>query len=154
MVEDLKTNVLSKLNEILTGPLERDDKLYSVCQMIAGEVPGCDWVGFYLTDEFNDKQLNLGPFVGEPTCHLKIPFGEGVCGIAASGRKTFVVDDVSKESRYISCSPNVRSEVVVPIVQDGKLVAVLDIDSHKQAAFTGELTDIFEAVCKELVGFF
>ncbi|MEO0303896.1 MAG: GAF domain-containing protein, partial [candidate division WOR-3 bacterium] len=74
-----------------------------------------DWVGFYLV---KDGKLILSEFVGEPTVHTKINFGEGICGQAAERKKTFIVKDVSKEKNYLSCSPKVKSEIVVPIFKN------------------------------------
>ena len=111
------------------------DILRGICQLLHDEVEGYDWVGFYLVDPPGSRELALGPFVGAPTEHVRIPFGKGVCGRAAELRSTVVVDDVSRESNYLACSLNVRSEIVLPIFRKDELVGELDIDSHQLSRF-------------------
>ena len=74
--------------------------------------------------------------MGDPTIHVRIEFGQGICGQAAEREETFVIQDVSKEENYLSCSVNVKSEIVVPIFKDGKVVGEIDIDSHQLAPFS------------------
>lgn len=127
--------------------MSRDEKLRRVCELLASQVPHYDWVGFYLVGERGDE-LVLGPFVGEPTEHVRIPFGRGVCGRAAVELRTIVVQDVSKETNYLACSPLVKSEIVVPIFKEGKFVGELDIDSHELAPFTEEDRKFLEKVAE------
>ena len=94
------------------------------------------------------KELLLGPFEGEPTEHVKISFSRGICGKAAEIKKTFVVQDVSKETNYLSCSPKVKSEIVVPIFKNGKIAGELDIDSHTPSPFTDEDKAFLEKICE------
>ncbi|HTB92136.1 MAG TPA: GAF domain-containing protein, partial [Candidatus Sulfotelmatobacter sp.] len=77
----------------------------------------------------------LGPFKGTMTPHTRIPLNQGICGAAASTGKTIVVDDVNSDSRYLACSLETKSEIVVPVFVRGKVVGELDIDSHFHAAF-------------------
>jgi L-methionine (R)-S-oxide reductase len=109
-------------------------------------VPYYDWVGFYCVDS-SKNELVLGPFVGEPTEHVCIPFGKGLCGQAAERKETVIVQDVTKEPNYLACSPHVKSEIVVPVIKTGRLVGVLDIDSHTRSAFTAEDKRFLEPVC-------
>jgi len=123
--------------------------LLEVCRLLKEGVGHYDWVGFYMVDPGTGGELVLGPYVGEPTEHVRIPFGRGICGQAAERRETFVVDDVSKEGNYLACSPYVRSEIVVPIFNDrGQLVAELDIDSHTPASFSAEDRRFLERVAE------
>ncbi|WP_404352108.1 GAF domain-containing protein [Sutcliffiella horikoshii] len=87
-----------------------------------------NWVGFYLTDETKQDMLVLGPFQGLPAC-VRIPFGRGVCGTAASSMETQLVADVHAFPGHIACDAASQSEIVVPMVVDGKVIGVLDIDS-------------------------
>jgi GAF domain-containing protein len=89
-----------------------------------------------LVDKDRPRELVLGPFEGEPTEHVRIAFGKGICGQAASVKKTFVVQDVSKETNYLSCSSKVKSEIVIPIFRERKFVGELDVDSHVASPFT------------------
>jgi len=98
-----------------------------------------NWVGFYILEKEADRDiLVLGPFKGTMTPHTRIPLNQGICGAAASTGKTIVVDDVNSDSRYLACSLETKSEIVVPIFAHGKVVGELDIDSHFPAAFGPE----------------
>jgi len=98
-----------------------------------------NWVGFYLLEKDAERDvLVLGPFQGAMTQHTRIPLNQGICGAAASSGKTIVVDDVNTDSRYLACSLETRSEIVVPVFVHGKVAGELDIDSHFQAAFGPE----------------
>jgi|SRR5580704_13235065 L-methionine (R)-S-oxide reductase len=113
-----------------------------------------NWVGFYMLEAEAAGQppmLALGPFQGAMTPHTRIPLNQGICGAAASSGLTVVVDDVSKDPRYIACSIETKSEIVVPIFARGKVVGELDIDSHFPAAFKGEDRELVE-YCAGLVG--
>ncbi|MCK5132575.1 MAG: GAF domain-containing protein [Candidatus Sabulitectum sp.] len=123
----------------VTGILKSEDspweKLQSICNLLREEMEDYHWVGYYFVDKDSTSELILGPFAGAATEHKKIDFGEGVCGQAANTLSVFVVDDVSLESNYLSCSPDVRSEFVAPVIREGKLVGELDLDSRTIAAF-------------------
>jgi len=95
--------------------------------------------------------LVLGAFEGAMTPHTRIPLNQGICGAAASSGETVVVDDVSKDPRYLACSLETKSEIVVPVFVHGKVVGELDIDSHFPAAFTPEHQE-FVQHCANLVG--
>lgn len=90
------------------------------------------WVGIYLLEE---DELVLGPFLGKPSPHARIPLGKGICGAAASEKATIVVEDVNADPRYLACSIETKSEIVVPIMQDGKVFGEIDIDSDRPGAF-------------------
>ena len=123
------------VDEIVAEADDRSGALRTVCDLLRTRVAHYDWVGFYLADA-DAGMLTLGPFAGAPTQHVRIAYGQGICGQAAERRETFIVQDVAKEPNYLACSSEVRSEIVVPVVRDGRLVAELDIDSHALAAFT------------------
>lgn len=136
-----------RVGDIVDGPFDRDEKLKAICGLLRDGVPYYDWVGFYFVDE-SKRALVLGPFAGEPTEHVRIPFGRGICGQAAKRKETFVVQDVSKETNYLSCSPSVQSEIVLPIFRGGEVVGELDIDSHALSPFTQEDRAFLEDVCQ------
>ena len=108
----------------------------AVVKVISEQLPHYDWVGFYMLDPSDPEMLVLGPFVGEATPYIRIPVHQGICGAAVASRSTIVVDDVNADPRYLSCSINTRSEIVVPIFVQERIVGELDIDSHTPAAFT------------------
>jgi GAF domain-containing protein len=146
-------SLLDSANEILAGANQRDFALKSICRLLRRNVPHYNWVGFYVVDP-SGTALTLGPFEGEPTEHVNIPFGRGVCGRAAATGKTSVVQDVAKETDYLSCSAAVKSEIVVPISSGGRIRAELDIDSHAIRAFADEDRRFLEQLCSLLNGLF
>ncbi len=138
-IDDLEQEIASQLN-----------KLQNICKLLKEEVAHYDWVGFYLVDKSNSTELILGPFEGSPTEHTRIPFGQGVCGQVAQSKKTLVVQNVSDEGNYLSCSIDVRSEIVVPIFKNEKFIGEIDIDSHQKAPFTKEDTAFLENIAQKL----
>lgn len=111
-----------------------------------------NWVGFYLLEPgAQPPMLVLGAFEGAMTPHTRIPLNQGICGAAASSGLTVVVDDVNQDPRYLACSLETKSEIVVPVCVRGKVVGELDIDSHFAAAFTSEHQDLVQH-CARLVG--
>lgn len=109
----------------------------------------CDWIGIYYKESYLHKidstDLVLGPFIGEPTDHVKISIDRGFCGMALREERTVNVDDVTKDSTHIACSIKTRSELVVPIAdKEGRYVAELDIDCNRLRAFTPELEKLFQ----------
>jgi len=107
-----------------------------------------NWVGIYI---IGDKDLVLGPWKGpNATEHTRIPIGKGVCGSAAATGKTEVVDDVHSDSRYLACFVTTKSEIVVPIKKQGKIIGEIDIDSDKRNAFTNEDKIFLEKVADML----
>jgi GAF domain-containing protein len=111
-----------------------------------------NWVGFYLLEPgAQPPMLVLGAFEGAMTPHTRIPLNQDICGAAASSGQTVVVDDVSKDPRYLACSLETKSEIVVPVFAHGEVVGELDIDSHFAAAFTPEHQELVQH-CALLVG--
>ena len=108
------------------------------------EIEHYSWVGIYLVE---GEDLVLGPWRGpQATEHVRIPVGQGVCGAAAASGQTEIVDDVNADPRYLSCFPSTRSEIVVPIANDGRVVGEIDIDSDRPAAFGDEDRELLERV--------
>ncbi len=110
-----------------------DDLLNFISQLLHDNIPYYDWVGFYILKE---GKLHLGPFSGKPTEHVEINVGEGICGTSAKTLKPVLVSDVTKEDNYLACSVETRSEIVVPIIYNGKFWGEIDIDSDRINAFS------------------
>jgi L-methionine (R)-S-oxide reductase len=115
---------------------ERDPiaNMANLAALIWMSVPTLNWAGFYRVIE---GELVLGPFVGKPAC-IRIPMGQGVCGTAAASGETQLVSDVHAFPGHIACDADSRSELVVPIIVDGHVRAVIDLDSPKEARFDQE----------------
>ena len=138
--------LINKILRIAKSASNRNEKLMNICKLLEDNVAYYDWVGFYMADE-SKEVLTLGPFVGESTEHTSIRFGDGICGQAAVNQKTFIVQDVEAETNYLSCSPLVRSEIVVPIMKNDNVIGELDIDSHTTGPFTDEDSEFLENIC-------
>lgn len=106
-----------------------------------------NWAGFYL---FKDNELVLGPFQGDVAC-TRIPLGKGVCGKSAQTRKTIIVDDVNLFDGHIACSSLSKSEIVVPLIKEEKLIGVIDLDSPIYSRFKQEEKEFIEHVKDELI---
>jgi L-methionine (R)-S-oxide reductase len=126
--------------------------MQAVCQLLHDRMLKYNWVGFYMLESGTQPPvLVLEAFVGAMTPHTRIPLNQGICGAAASSGKTIVVDDVSKDSRYLACSLETKSEIVVPVFVNGKVAGELDIDSHFAAAFGAEDQELVQ-YCAQVVG--
>jgi len=143
---------IDRLNQA-SGTVE--DLMWQVVKLLHERMLKYNWVGFYMLDEkpvsAQPRMLVLGPFQGAMTPHTRIPLNQGICGAAASSGKTVVVDDVSVDERYLACSTETKSEIVVPIFVRGRVVGELDIDSHFPAAFGDQDRRLVEH-CASLVG--
>ncbi|HXE76197.1 MAG TPA: GAF domain-containing protein [Candidatus Xenobia bacterium] len=123
------------------------DCLQDLCALLQRERPHYNWVGFYFVE---GNELVLGPFVGAPSPHVRIPIGKGICGAAVAERQTVVVPDVNADPRYLACSIQTKSEIVVPIEHEGRIVGEIDIDSHTRNAFTIDDRSLLEAIARRV----
>jgi len=130
----LYSDLASALGGLVDGEPDGIANMANAAALIWESLPDINWAGFYRNV---DGQLVLGPFQGRPAC-IRIPFGQGVCGAAAATLQVQRVEDVHAFPGHIACDSASNSEIVVPIVRDGKLLAVLDIDSPKHARFDAE----------------
>jgi GAF domain-containing protein len=135
-----------QLAALLEGERDPIANAANMASLLFHTLPDLNWAGFYL---LKGGALVLGPFQGKPAC-VRIPLGNGVCGTAAKSRTTVVVPDVDAFPGHIACDTASRSEIVVPLIKDGSLVGVLDIDSPKP----GRFGDADRAGCEALVRVF
>jgi len=143
-------DLLRRIQSTLEGDGDRDRKLAQICRLLADEIKYYDWVGFYFVDPKHERELYLGPYVGEPTEHNHIPFGKGICGQAAATGKSFLVDDVTAEGNYLACSLKVKAEIVVPMFKNKIMIGQIDIDSHTAGVFDDTDRRFLEQVCAEV----
>ena len=108
--------------------------LANAAALLFQALPGINWAGFYVR---RGEELVLGPFQGRPAC-VRIPLGKGVCGTAASKGETLVVPEVEKFPGHISCDAASRSEIVIPLLSEGRVIGVLDVDAPKENRFDAE----------------
>ncbi|MFC9445430.1 GAF domain-containing protein [Bacillus cereus] len=123
--------VIKQLDALLTGESNVVANLSNASALLNQFLDRVNWVGFYVTE---GNQLVLGPFQGMPAC-VRIPFGRGVCGVAAETKTTQLVADVHQFPGHIACDSASNSEIVIPIVKEGAVIGVLDIDSPEKNRF-------------------
>lgn len=144
--------IRSEIADLAKTTSKIQDLMQRLCQLLHERMLKYNWVGFYMLEPgAKPPVLVLGAFAGAMTPHTRIPLNQGICGAAASSGRTIVVDDVSKDPRYLACSLETKSEIVVPIFIKGKIAGELDIDSHFPAAFGAEDQKLVQ-YCAELVG--
>jgi L-methionine (R)-S-oxide reductase len=151
-VADRVEEVRKEISELAQAAPSAHDLMQKMVKLLHDRMLKYNWVGFYLLEtEAKPPMLALGAFEGAMTPHTRIPLNQGICGAAASSGQTVVVDDVSKDPRYLACSLETKSEIVVPVFVYGQVVGELDIDSHFPAAFTQEHQELVQ-YCAQVVG--
>lgn len=149
-LDDLKSEI-----DIIAETSATNEELRSrLCEALNREVSKYNWVGFYMIDKQDPQYLLLQEYEGAMTVHIRIPLNQGICGAAASSGEIVNVPDVRKDPRYLCCSLETQSEIVVPVFgQDKTVLGELDIDSHMLAAFGDDDIDLLR-YCAEVVGNF
>jgi len=143
--------LLAEIRQLTSSAPSLESLQDRIAQAIAAHLSYCNWTGFYMIDPLDPAALILGPFVGDPTPHVRIPITQGICGAAVASGEALIVDDVNADPRYLSCSIKTKSEIVVPIYANGSVVGEIDIDSHTPAAFTESDRAFLEEVAR-LIG--
>ena len=127
-----RAGLLVAIKSAVAASPNRNAAMKQTVQLLKDAMPHYTWVGIYLID---GDELVLGPFLGKPSPHTRIPLGRGICGAAASEKATIIVDDVNADPRYLACSIETKSEIVVPIMNGSEVLGEIDIDSNQPAAF-------------------
>jgi L-methionine (R)-S-oxide reductase len=143
---ELYKNLAAQLSSLIEGEPDLIANAANMAALLYHGLPDLNWAGFYFAQ---GGELVLGPFQGQPAC-VRIPWGNGVCGTAASRGETVLVPDVHDFPGHIACDPVSQSELVVPLIEDGRVTGVLDLDSPRRARFDGE----DRAGCERLVEIF
>jgi GAF domain-containing protein len=124
---------LEAVEELVERESEADAVLAGTVELLHDRFSTFSWVGIYLVE---GGELVLGPWKGpRATDHVRIPIGRGICGAAAASGTTEIVENVSVDGRYLACFPSTRSEIVVPIAYEGRVVGEIDVDSDEVGAF-------------------
>jgi len=140
----------SRVKTILANDKESAElRMTELCELLQTSIGYYDWVGFYFANH-ETQTLHLKAFAGEPTDHVEIPFGKGICGQVAVSNNNFIVPDVKAQNNYIACSMYVKAEIVVPLFKDGVNIGQIDIDSHTADPFSSEDERFLEFVCERV----
>jgi len=140
-------HVLQEIDRIIIDATAPQTRLDEIVALLFEQISSYTWVGIYLMD---GDHLVLGPFRGKPSPHTRIPLDKGICGAAASQKKTIIVPDVNADPRFLACSLETRSEIVVPIMDSETCLGEIDIDSDQPDAFDETDRQFLEAVANRL----
>ena len=143
MTESLAGEITTAIAKAPNAAVAMEDTV----RLLKERLPYYTWAGIYLLE---GEELVLGPYVGKPSPHTRIPLNRGICGAAASEKATIIVDDVNSDPRYLACSIETRSEIVVPIMRGDTVLGEIDIDSDGVAAFGAKDRELLETVAKAL----
>ena len=142
------TTLIEQARALVSGEPNPIANAANLSALLMQGLPDLNWCGFYF---FDGNELVLGPFQGKPAC-LRIPLNRGVCGHAATTREIQVVDDVHQFAGHIACDAASRAELVVPLIREGELIGVLDLDSPRQSRFNADDAALVAAVAAIFVG--
>ena len=143
MADSLQDDIIAAIDAAPNAAVAMDDTV----RLLKERLSYYTWAGIYLLE---GDELVLGPYVGKPSPHTRIPLNRGICGAAASGKATIIVDDVNSDPRYLACSIETRSEIVVPIMRGDTVLGEIDVDSDGVAAFGDEDRQLLETVADAL----
>ena len=143
MTDTDRNELLGAIKSAIAASPNANNAMKQTVQLLKDAIPHYTWVGIYLID---GDELVLGPFLGKPSPHTRIPLGRGICGAAATERATIIVDVVNADPRYLACSIETKSEIVVPIMNGPEVLGEIDIDSDQPAAFGQADRELLEQV--------
>ncbi|MDB2438975.1 GAF domain-containing protein [Hellea sp.] len=148
---DIYKDVAQQIAAVIEGETSVTARYATVSCLLNEAFEDFFWTGFYVVDPLKPEELVVGPYQGTLGC-LRIPFGKGVCGACAKVEETIIVEDVHAFPGHIACDSRTNSEIVVPVFdKEGKLAAVLDVDSTKHGSFDEVDKAALEAICKTLL---
>ncbi|HEX9912044.1 MAG TPA: GAF domain-containing protein [candidate division Zixibacteria bacterium] len=150
-MEKKSIEIIHQIKELAKSKIKKEDILKEVVKILKNNFIYYNWVGIYLLE---GEELVLGPYLGKPSPHTRIRLNSGICGAAASQKKSIIIPDVKADSRYLACSLETKSEIVVPIMTGEKVWGEIDIDSDRLDAFTEEDKHLLEEICSILAELF
>ncbi len=140
LIDNIRIALSDKENE--------NDILKAAVELLDAYSTGFDWTGVYI---MRDGVLEVGPYLGPETPHTKIELNSGICGAAATGKKSIIVDDVTGDARFLACFPDTRSEIVVPLMDGDICLGEIDIDSNQNSFFSNDDRLMLEEIASMLV---
>ncbi len=147
MTDTDREDLLTAIRSAVAAAPGRESAMQQAVRLLKDGVPYYSWVGIYVLE---GEELVLGPYIGKPSPHTRIPLGIGICGAAATEKATIVVDDVNADPRYLACSIETKSEIVVPIMLGSQVLGEIDIDSDQPAAFQADDRSLLERLARDL----
>ena len=143
-----RRQLIDNVRIAITSKKSEAEILKTAVEIIDDFSDGYSWTGVYM---MKDGVLEVGPYVGPETPHTKIPLNSGICGAAASQKRSIIVEDVTADPRFLACSPHTKSEIVVPLMDGDMVLGEIDIDSNQRGFFTSDDKNMFEEIAAILV---
>ena len=143
-----RRQLIDNIRIAISAKKSEPEVLKTAVEIISDFSDGFSWTGVYM---MKNGVLEVGPYVGPETPHTKIPLNSGICGAAASQKKSIIVEDVTADPRFLACSPHTKSEIVVPLMDDDLVLGEIDIDSNQRGFFSSEDKKMFEKIAATLV---
>lgn len=147
-MDDERIQLIDNIRIAMSDKETENEILKAAVRLIDAYSSGFNWTGVYM---MRDGFLEIGPYVGPKTPHTKIELNSGICGAAATEKKSIIVDDVSVDSRFLTCSPATRSEIVVPLMDGDLCLGEIDIDSNQNSFFSNDDRLMLEEIAAMLV---
>jgi GAF domain-containing protein len=147
-MNEKRLQLIEDVKSALAGIRGEDEVLGKAVELIDAFSPGFNWTGIYM---MKHGALEVGPYIGPVTEHTRIELNNGICGAAASQKKSIIVNDVNADPRFLACSINTRSEIVVPLMDGDTCLGEIDVDSDKPGHFTGDDRRMLEEIAKVVV---
>ena len=147
-MDNKRQELIDRVRRAISDKKSEEDILKFAVELIDGYSEAFNWTGFYM---MKGDMLEVGPYIGPVTEHVKIPLDSGICGAAASRKQTVIVDDVNADPRFLACSLTTRSEIVVPLMNGDTCLGEIDIDSDQPSNFTIEDKQMLEAIAVIIV---
>jgi len=148
MISDNLRQLVDTIRTAIADKQTETDILRTAAQLIDGFSEGYNWTGFYL---MRGDVLEVGPYIGPETPHARIELNQGICGAAASEKRSIVVDDTNADPRFLACAATTRSELVVPLMDGDVCLGEIDIDSNQPGFFKPEDREMLEAIARVIV---
>jgi L-methionine (R)-S-oxide reductase len=148
MMDPTRLQLIDNVRIAIAQQTSEHDILKAAVELIDAHSEDFNWTGIYI---MRDGRLEVGPYIGLETPHTVIELNQGICGAAASQKRSVVVDDVNNDPRFLACSITTRSEIVVPMMDEDRCLGEIDIDSNRPAAFTAADREMLEAIASALV---
>ncbi len=148
MIDNKRQQLVDNIRIAIAQQHDKTDVLQAAAELINAFSEAFNWTGFYLMRE---NVLEVGPYVGPRTEHVRIGLDKGICGAAALQKQSIIVDDVQADPRFLACAPTTRSEIVVPLLDGDTVLGEIDIDSDRPACFTTQDRQMLEAIADVVV---
>ena len=142
------TELVRQVNTAIEKLTTKDEIHQKSVELIDNFTPDFNWTGFYI---LKNNILEVGPYIGPETSHTKIELNNGICGAAASQKKSIIVDDVNEDPRFLACSITTRSEIVIPLMDGEICLGEIDIDSNRPNNFTNDDRLMLEGIASHIV---